>query len=441
MWGTRRSDATGYPQWRVWIERQYGSLEHAEQLWDYACPRHEGQPTGPSDDQLVMRGTWDRFVAAYRRFCSDRVSLAYGRARRAIRQIGAHQLLGARTGWGGTGTEWGARGMQYDLAWGAMHLDFTSPESWGYGPGNMDEFGLMVQYGRSVSYFKPVFMSEGGLSIWPGEAAVKLAEQGEHYRVMLRTASRTGASGVAPWWWPGGFRYGENSDYGIVAGSGTLRPAALVMEASAAAMKVAEPPARPTDFGDINREDLPGGMFQFRQDHREVFLSALATGELFGFIEREAPRSTYYMEGETFGGAIGEPPCPFVWVNAEFDPLQVHAGENWKPVDGDMEIECKEGERIRILARALNTGQTIWGEIPQSGRSSRPGGVFLRLYAGDRLHEEIGLERSVSPTEVVELPSLSYPVNELPIKLMVCMHMDRRGDFGQRAVIVLKRKE
>ena len=57
------------PDWRAWVNDQYGSLANAEQIWGLAAPLDaKGQLTNPTDDQVANDGPWRVMVDAYRRF-------------------------------------------------------------------------------------------------------------------------------------------------------------------------------------------------------------------------------------------------------------------------------------------------------------------------------------------------------------------------------------
>jgi hypothetical protein len=50
-----------------------------------------------------------------------------------------------------------------------------------------------------------------------------------YYNRYYRLAHESQADGTVSWWYPGGFRYGENSDYGIINPDGTWRPVSQVI--------------------------------------------------------------------------------------------------------------------------------------------------------------------------------------------------------------------
>ncbi|MHB1458861.1 MAG: glycoside hydrolase 5 family protein, partial [Armatimonadota bacterium] len=225
-------------EWNKWVIDRYGSIASAVKDWKYTPPVVDGLMTGPTDDQLLQDGDWRIFVAAYRRFFDDEISRGYRTVRENIRTLDRYHLMGARSGYGGTGALFVVTSFPFDLASGTKHVDFTAPEAYALN-GDYHSFlkgGLNNAYGRFVSGNKPVFWPEFGVPIMiglqpadykPGITPEKREAQLEFYKNMIRLTMETGGSGLAGWWWPGGFRLIENSDFGIIDPDGTPRPSAI----------------------------------------------------------------------------------------------------------------------------------------------------------------------------------------------------------------------
>ncbi|MFA5058072.1 MAG: DUF4350 domain-containing protein, partial [Opitutaceae bacterium] len=122
--GLRPARAPADGEWQKWVVDQYGSIEAAEKDWGYVPARENETLAGASDEQLMKDGSWRIYVAAYRRFWDDKISRGYREVRAMIKSVDRHHLLGARSGYGGTGAEWIADHLPFDLASGAQHLDF-----------------------------------------------------------------------------------------------------------------------------------------------------------------------------------------------------------------------------------------------------------------------------------------------------------------------------
>src|SRR5205807_530278 len=119
-----------------------------------------------------------------------------------------------------------------DLLSGAYHLDFISPEGYAL-QGDWPTFrggGLTTAYARWAGNGKPVFWAEFGQSVYPDTTPDKIAAQAAYYDKTYRLIVDSGANGSAAWWFPGGLRLDENSDYGVIGPEGTPRSAALRLQ-------------------------------------------------------------------------------------------------------------------------------------------------------------------------------------------------------------------
>ena len=220
--------------WREWIALQYGTVENAESDWQMRAPKDQDLVTNPADEQLATDGPWRNFVAAYRRFLDDRISAGYRTVIEWMRPTGV--LCGARTGYGGNGSAGVAGVAPFDLLSGACHLDFISPEGYAL-QGDWPAFragGVTTAYARWAGDGKPVFWAEFGQSITARPGEDPLTAQADLYDKTYRLIVESGANGSAAWWFPGGLRIDEDSDFGIVNPDGTPRPAAVRLRRHAA---------------------------------------------------------------------------------------------------------------------------------------------------------------------------------------------------------------
>lgn len=324
-----------------WIIEQYGSIDRAEEVW--RCPANrngDGAVAGPTDAQVVEDGPHRLMMAAYRRFADDLVSRRYRRVIELFRAYDDSHLFGTRTGLGGTGTMSIAPRMPYQLTSGGCHLDFVSPEGWGYTHANIADAAFVTQYARWAGAGKPVFWAEFGLTVWQGGDA--LAEiQGEvydAYRVMLE---RTHADGWAGWWFPGGYRVDERSDYGVINPDRSLRPAAQLIADSASALKRIGPYPDPDETLVVHRDEHPAGLAFLVNDRREAFGAAWEAGRLVEIRTPGTGATSADCPLTGVGGVPFEAPQPPQYLNAEI-----------------AEIERIGSDEVRVVV--VNTGEATW---------------------------------------------------------------------------------
>ena len=415
--------------WREWLEEQYGSVENAERIWGHPARRGaDGAPVGPSDEQLTTDGPWRPMVAAYRRFADDIISRGYGRVTRFLRSLDPNHLFGARTGYGGTGQMWPVPAFPFDLASGAAHLDFISPEGYGLA-GETDNFlaaGFTTEYARFVSGGKPVFWAEYGLSVWPeSESEAALQRQKDLYENSYRLFVRSHAAGAAAWWYPAGYRVDEKSDYGIVRQDVTPRPAALVLRdwfpKASASLDVE--PASGTIL--IDRERHVTGYAGVWQEAREEYLAALKRGRRL--VPRTAGTGTDSAScpDDGIGGGTWAGGAPPRYMNAEFGALQFAlGGGEWRDWDGG-DLQTGRGQEVRIRVEALNTGEARW--LAGSGRGSVA--LLVRWSGGERrvaLRDDVP---SLGRCLFAEVNLGAVDAGTIVELRMVC---EGRGAFGQR---------
>ena len=349
------------PDWRQWILDQYGSVDAARTDWGFDPPLENGEVTNPLDSQLTADGPWRRMVAAYRRFMDDRINDGYRRTADAIHAIDPNHLLGVRSGYGGTGSLWAVSGMAYDLVSGAKHLDFISPEGYALS-GPWPEFrkgGFTTAYARWAGNGKPVFWAEFGQSVYPHTTPERIQEQADYYDMMYRMVIDSGANGSAGWWFPGGLRVNENSDFGIIAPGGAVRGSALALQHYAPQITAMTIPKTGYSYITFDRDADPRG-------YAEVWIKG---GDQYVALREKGKPVALRTEGTGTNTAtvplvaVGDVPAnghdPLKYVNAEIDRPQV----------------LTQNGRLTYEVRVGNTGEAEW-------LAHGPGRVVLMMTSG-----------------------------------------------------------
>lgn len=274
-------------EWLAWVERTYGTVEKAETAWGFAAPRKEGALTGPSDEQLNGDGPWTNMSVDYRGFVDELVGTKYAEARRLVRSVDPNHLVSFRMTVAGDPT-CGQTPLPYDLKGLAGAVDIMEPE--GYGRiGDWDRVRpgwFTAAYARAVAPELPVIWGEFGYTVWdlarmaPSEKA--LAWEGGFYRDFLEMMLRSGANGGFCWWFPGGFRYGENSDFGILNPDRSWRPCTEALREYAGKLTADREIPVPDVWINISRTGHADGIVGIYREVEERFWQAIDEGKTPG---------------------------------------------------------------------------------------------------------------------------------------------------------------
>ncbi|MBQ9358413.1 MAG: hypothetical protein IJT95_02590, partial [Abditibacteriota bacterium] len=381
-------------KWTRWIKDNYGSLENAFDDWNYTPPADLTDPSlvdGPTDEQITDSVPVSlAYIAAYRRFMDEVISKGYQYSVRELRKYDPLTLMGARSGYGGTGAEGVAAVMPFDLKAGVRHLDYTAPEAYNIGAdragflkGHLNNvYGRFVSQGKPVmwpEYGSPLFYSGGGVTRYtyrPGAGYSRLANEAAYYAGMADFIIETKANGALGWWFPGGYRVDEMSDFGITNHDGTLRPAgAMIMEKSPLIVKGFGSEEREKEVFEIDRDLYPSGyaglFTEFAPKIADSFMSGkapvlktAATGTTTADVPRIAVGNTPYREGKN----------PIKYLSSEFDYVRIGKTEVIESAD----VTLPRGKAPVLECSVANTDEPLWLSAPGAGQ------VSLSVTAGGR---------------------------------------------------------
>ncbi len=249
FWGhynaRRRLDA----QWRMWIIRHYGSVKNAQAAWRFPVPRQRGQVTNPREVQILSgrNGKAAAMVLAYHHFLSGLLARTYGRAIGLIHKVDPHHLVSFRMSMAGYPKE--PPDVYYAFTALSHLVDMFEPEAYGHlmsqSPQRVRRAAFTIQYARAVNAALPVIYAEFGNSQWnnadDSESSTAARRTAKIYAGFYRTILAAGGNGAICWWFPGGYRCGERSDYGIINPDRSWRPVTYVIHKFAARMKASRP--------------------------------------------------------------------------------------------------------------------------------------------------------------------------------------------------------
>ncbi len=448
-WGNytarRRHDA----EWREWLVENYGSVEAAERDWGFQPPRDEkGNVTVPRDEHLLSDGPWRVMAAAYRRFLDDFISRKYREVCRFLRQLDPNHLIGARTGYGG-GPFGAEQSFPFDHTAGAKHLDFISPEGWNLGwlgQASEDEFYRAVfitAYARWAGKGKPVFWAEFGLTLRHGPFSLewyddeeRLKAQARLYEAMYRLIHLSDADGAMAWWFPGGYRVDERSDFGIVNPDGTLRPAAEVAKhwSTIFANLPFDPVPRPSPPVPlrIDRDANARGPMALWQQFGDEVARLAKEGKRVMLITDGRGKTSDDLLDVAVGNTPWAPGKPPKFLNGEINEVQVSTdGKTWRTVRKGEKVTLSGPPRQLLLRVEVgNTGEVTW--LPPAMCREKERGIIVRVSAGEE-QVEVPVPHPVAPfgDAVVDNIVCPLPSDARTVPLTISLRW-RNAPFGER---------
>ncbi|MCX7045198.1 MAG: beta-galactosidase [Candidatus Sumerlaeota bacterium] len=442
--GNSTFDAANRPKWdgdwQRWIAERYGSLENAEKDWGMKAPRAaNGAVTAPSDQQLRDDGGWRVMVAAYRRFMDDLMSRKYGDAIRALRRLDPNHLISFRQG--------NTLPHDYTLTATPKHIDFISPEGYAIQPGE-DGYaaaGFITRFCKFTTRGKPVYWSEFGKSVWDNETmspnAALFQWQANYEELFYRAALDAGAQGTAPWWWPGGYRVDERSDYGIMNQDGTPRPAALLMLKYSMLMQAARPLPKPDTWLTIDRDAHAGGYCYLAfHEGRDAYAQARKEGKPLGI----KTLGTGTDSTNTPLVAVGNTPYtgqnPPKYLNAEFNWLKIKDAEGqWVEVKSGARIAVAKDAPVLALASVGNLQEAEW--IAPETASGKSGAVYLSSTSESALKLKKPLPRNTPSLADADFGEFTLsPGIAAPTSVELQMTAEGRMWFGEKLSFALAPK-
>jgi hypothetical protein len=186
----------------------------------------------------------------------------------------------------------GSRRMPYDFRGVARSMDFMAPEGYGrIGDWERVKPGIFtVAYARCCAPGKPVLWAEAGVSVWDlqemeGDPA-RLEFQARYYEDFYNMVLRSRSNGVVWWWYPGGYRSNERSDFGVIHPDGTDRAVTAVIRRFAPRILAPRAIPQPDVLIEIDRDADARGLFGVYERVRERFWKAIEAGNTPGLVER-----------------------------------------------------------------------------------------------------------------------------------------------------------
>lgn len=439
--------------WNRWIVERYGSLESACRDWGFTPKIENGKAALPSVEQCRTHGEWDRYGAAFRRAHSDIICAGYRDIAEPLRQWDPRHLVSFRGG--ACGIPDGPNFAHIHGTAAPKHMDFLNPEGYnlqpnGNGsltePDNLRKGGLVTLYYRFTSREKPIVWMEFGYTVngfntrWqpelvaikPEELRRQEQELGNFYSMILES----GARGAAPWWWPGGFRLGEDSDFGVVEPDGSERPACRIMRDAVAKF----PQVRHLPPTDVLLLDLEKQYPEAWATFAPQYLSLVKAGKVVGLRTSGTGTNSETCALTTVGGGEYNGHNPPLYLNAEFNSLELKIGDGpWQAVTTGQSREAPVGAKVLCRANVGNLGEATW-LAPQAGEQQ--GRVYLagRQEYGLPFTAPLAADTAYLKDATVPPFTLIESVRQGAQSISFEMSSQGRAYFGERRTVVLTGK-
>ena len=424
--------------WTRWIVERYGSIENAEADWGVPAPKKNGLASSPSGKQFQDDGPWRVMVAAYRRFMDDLMSRKWNDAHRKLRRMDPNHLISFRQG--------NLPSIDFTLTATPKHVDFFCMEGYSFRPGGTgpNVAGFVNRYIHFTTGGKPHFWIEFGGNAWnkaamqPGEQ--EMASQAESHELIHRAALRTGAKGSVPWWWAGGYRVSEKSDYGILNPDGTLRPSGRLLQQYARRFQTPREYPKSDTWFTMDRDAHAGSHFWIAfNTGAEAYQKAEAEGKQLGI---RTP-GTGTTSADTPLLAVGNTPYngknPPKYLNAEFNWFRIRIGDGtWIDVKNDARIRVPRNQPIVASASVGNLQEAIW--LTPEHCQGKPGAVYLASTGDSQLRFKQPIAKDTAyleDSDFGEKLCLTKGVST-ETKVVLQMTAEDRVWFGERMRFILE---
>jgi hypothetical protein len=281
--------------WPAWAEKRYGNVDAARKAWGVGAVNLKFEISdfnslpAPPMKWFTQDGPWRKLVADYRLFLDDLLREKYSEARRLVKAIDPNHAVSFRMQHAGDPTfNWDAF-LPYDFHGLASAVDICEPEAYGrIGDWEKVKPGrFTADYARLCDATKPVLWAEMGCSVWDNlhmaPAREKLEFQARYFRDFYRMMTESGADGIFFWWYPGGYRLNEQSDFGIINPDGTDRPVTkIIREQGATFLKARRSKWKPDYWITVDRDRDARGLFGIYDAVKDEYWKAIADGKTPG---------------------------------------------------------------------------------------------------------------------------------------------------------------
>ena len=407
-------------EWEKWVVERYGSIGSAENDWEFPIPRDAaGKVTNPGPKQIDTDGEWKRMTAAYRRFLDFLLYKKYGAARRLVKSVDPNHLVSFRMSEIADPTYRDDGFMAYDFPYLAAGVDFLAPEAYGrIGEWERVKPGVFqTVYARWAAPKEPVIWAESGMSIWDkprGKESLQLLKKAaDGYANMYRLLAETRADGIFHWFYSGGFRTDEGSDFGIINPDGTDREVTRVIRRNAREFLSMPEPKAPDYYIEIDRDAHPDGIAGIYDEKKAEFWQAIKDGRTVGLKTAGTGKTSADCPMLAVGNTPWQTTNPAKYLDAAIDSVKIQdADGKWVEATKGQTVKVPRGATVLARVEFTNLGEASL--VPPSPPGALGGaaviadgperitvGLSETPHLGSGVAEQLVLARSVErPTRV-----------------------------------------
>jgi len=459
-WGTYESSygnakgRKGYDkEWEKWIIERYGSIENAEKDWEFPIPKKGKAITGPSDHQVREEGEWLKMVSAYRRFVDDFVSKKCTIATRLIKSIDPYHFVSFRMAHSGDPTV-APEAYGYDFR-AFRSFELVEPEGYGrIGDWNRVRDGAFTTtYARYTAPGRAVMWAEFGNTSWSGTnfglAPNVEAGKGKLYDDFYKMIVISYANGSSCWWFPGGFRFGENSDFGIIGPDGSWRPTTEMISKYAPQITTPRPMPEVAKWFVVDRDLTVRGIAGVYEKIKDEYWRLLDAGKLPGLKDEATGTNSLNTPLKAVGNVEYNGTNPPKYLNAEFNYVRIKVGVepslpanvlveggSWIEVEDGAQIEVAAGAPVQCVASAGNLQSAAW--IAPANAKGAKGAVYLSTPKESEIQAKAGIAKDAPYFADADVPEflLSKGISK-ETKVVLQMTALDRAWFGEKIEFTL----
>ena len=259
--------------------------------------------------------------------------------------------------------------------------------------------------------------------------------QAEYYGHLYRMFISSAADGIFFWWYPGGYRVNERSDYGIINPDGSDRPVTETLRRMGPRFLAGPEKPAPDYWIGIDRDLHPAGIAGIYKLTGDRFWDAREAGKTPGFKTAATGADTRAcpllavgnkpLRAHTPPYADAEPKNPPKYLDGWFDEVGLHvAGGGYRAIEEGAVPRVPPGEPVRLHIKATNLGEAAW---LNTGR----GAVFVFAEAGE--YRKFGLPVTRVPRHasvVMEALPLLDAMPDAPVDVHLTFQARDEVQFG-----------